>query len=103
MLSKRCDIDEFVEAVKDKKTWDVLILALEEADQADRMIQRSRRGAEAAPCCDRQYARQLKQLINYFRYAVKPLRPQSKVYQLYQNHWGQAAQGASNPRLTASL
>lgn len=104
MISKTCNIEEFVEAVKGKKSWDVLMLALEEADRADRMIRRNCRDTEAAPCLDRQYARQLKQLINYFRYAVKPRRPQSKVYQLYQTHWGQTApERVSDPWLTVSL
>jgi hypothetical protein len=100
MISKACNIEEFVEAVKGKKAWDVLTLAIEEADRADRLSYRSRRHIEAALCCDPRYARQLKQLINYFRYAVKPRRPASKVYRLYQTHWGQAAQGASDPWLT---
>ena len=100
MISKACSIDEFVDAVKGKNTWDVLMLALEEADQADRLLRRRRRSTEETPCCDQKYARQLKQLIDYFRYAVKPRRPESRVYQLYQTHWGQAALERSQSCLT---
>jgi hypothetical protein len=100
MISKACNIEAFVEAVKGKKAWDVLMLAIEEADRADRLSYRSRRHIEATLHCDPHYSRQLKQLINYFRYAVKPRRPESKVYRLYQAHWGQTAQASSNPPLT---
>ena len=74
MISKACSIEEFVDAVKGKNAWEVLMMAIEEADRADRMSYRGRRNIEAAQCCDRKYARQLKQLINYFRYTVKPRR-----------------------------
>jgi hypothetical protein len=31
---------------------------------------------------------QLKQLINYHRYVVKPLASDTKTYNLYMQHWG---------------
>ncbi|WP_172683925.1 hypothetical protein [Desulfosarcina cetonica] len=38
--------------------------------------------------CSEQYARQLKQLINYLRFEIKPKRPESKAYRLYVANWG---------------
>lgn len=83
MISENCRIDEFVETVKDKTSWEALSLAVEEVTWADRMAYRSERKTDFQA-----YSRQLKRLIGYLRYSVIPRRPRDKAYQLYMQHWG---------------
>jgi hypothetical protein len=83
MISENCSIDEFVETVKNKTSWEALSLAVEEATWADRMAYRSEQKPDFQA-----YSRQLKRLIGYLRYSVTPRRPQDKAYRLYMQHWG---------------
>jgi hypothetical protein len=93
MISENCSIDEFVEAVKDKDTWEVLTLAVDEATWADRRAYRTNRDCHQQPPCGQQYSQHLKQLINYLRFEVKPKRPRDKAYRLYLMYWGNPTQG----------
>lgn len=88
MISENCSIDEFVEAVKERAAWDVVSLAVDEATQAERRFHRARRCHDDKTCCSRDYSAQLKQLINYLRFAIKPKRPQNRAYRLYMANWG---------------
>jgi hypothetical protein len=88
MISENCSLEEFVETVKGRETWEVLSQAIDEATRADRMFMRSHQHTGKALLCGQTYARQLKQLINYLRYTVKPRRPENKAYRLYMAHWG---------------
>ena len=88
MISANFSIDEFVEAVKDKDIWEVLDLAVDEITWADRIYYHNHRGSEKLLLGGQPYSRQLKQLINYLRYEVKPRRPQNKAYRLYVANWG---------------
>jgi DNA-binding HxlR family transcriptional regulator len=90
MISEDCSIEEFVETVKGKETWEVLSLAIDEATRSDRMSFRMHQRTGKALLCCQTYSGQLKQLINYLRYTVKPQRPTSKAYRLYMAHWGNA-------------
>jgi hypothetical protein len=90
MISENCSINEFVESVKGKETWEVLTLAVEEATRADRMVFRTRRYPGEGTACDQAYSRHLKRLINYLRFTVKPRRPDDVAYCLYVSHWGSA-------------
>jgi hypothetical protein len=90
MISENCSIEEFVETVKGRETWEVLSLAIDEATRADRMFIRLHQHTDKAMLCGQTYSRHLKQLINYLRYSVKPRRPNNKVYRLYMVHWGNA-------------
>jgi hypothetical protein len=92
MISEKCSIEEFVEKVKGRETWEVLSQAIDEATRADRMFMQTRQHTDQALLCVQTYARQLKQLINYLRYTVKPRRPKSKAYRLYMAHWGSTDQ-----------
>jgi hypothetical protein len=83
-------IDEFVEAVKDKGSGEVIALAVEEATRADRMFYRACRCSGDHCSCEDKYSRHLKRLIGYLRYTVKPRRRNDEVYQLYTAHWGNA-------------
>jgi hypothetical protein len=82
MISESCSIEQFVETVKDKSTFEVLSLAVEEANLADRRYYRTKQENSAT------YSRQLKRLIAYLRYSVVPKRPRDKAYNLYMTHWG---------------
>ncbi|MBR9984789.1 MAG: hypothetical protein KFF68_02655 [Desulfosarcina sp.] len=88
MISDNCSIEEFVETVKGRDTWEALSLAIDEATLADRIFIRAHGRTGKGRLCGQTYARHLKQLINYLRYEVKPRRPNSKAYRLYMAHWG---------------
>lgn len=82
MISKNFSIEEFVASAKEKSSWEVLSMAVEEASWADRMAYRSDR-----PSDSQRYSRHLKRLISYLRYETIPKRPQDRAYQLYMSHW----------------
>jgi len=86
MISNRYDIDEFVEKVNGRDRWDVVALAIEEATATDRLCMKASEQADKETV--QAYSRQLKQLIDYHRFAAKPKYPQSKAYTLYMAHWG---------------
>jgi hypothetical protein len=88
MISENCSLEEFVETVKGRETWEVLSQAIDEATRADRMFMRSHQHTDQALLCGQTYSRQLKQLINYLRFTVNPRLPNSKAYRLYMAHWG---------------
>ena len=88
MISDNCSIEEFVDTMKGRETWEVLSLAIDEALSADRMCIRTHHCTENERLCGLIYSKHLKQLINYLRYAVKPRRPNSKAYRLYMAYWG---------------
>lgn len=88
MISENCSLEEFVERVKGKEPWEVIMLAVDEATGAERIYYRAKDKADAHLNCGMVYSRHLKRLINYFRYAVKPRRPNDKAYRLYVAHWG---------------
>jgi len=92
MISENCSIDEFGETVKNKTSWEVLSLAVEEATWADHMAYRDDRKTDFQT-----YSRQLKRLIGYLRYSVTPRRPREKAYQLYMQYWGSV--NKMNPEL----
>jgi len=82
MISKNFSIEEFVESAKDKSSWEVLSLAVDEANQADRMAYRT-----DSPAASQRYSCHLKRLIGLLRYETKPKRHNDKIYQLYIQHW----------------
>ena len=97
MISDNCSIEEFVERVKGRETWEVLSKAIDEATRADRMFMQAHHHTDKALICGQTYSRQLKQLINYLRFTVKPRLPKSKAYRLYMANWGTSDQ--ENPNL----
>jgi hypothetical protein len=92
MISENCSIDEFVETVKGKDTQEVIALAIDEATRADRMVYRTKRSDGPCPNGEAEYSHDLKTLIGYMRYTVKPKRPQDKAYRLYNAYWGEPDQ-----------
>jgi hypothetical protein len=71
MVSQRCDFAEFVESMKAKSYSEIIIAANREATLADRCLYRKDKClAEDADCI--RYAKQLKDLIYYFRYGTRP-------------------------------
>ena len=87
MISTKCSIEEFVEAVKDKDPQEVIALAVKEATKADRKVMKTRKQGKTEKL--ETYSRQLKRLINYHRYAVKPCFRIKKTYNLYMKYWGE--------------
>ena len=88
MISENCSIDEFVEAVKDRDVWDVVSLAVDEATQAERLCYRAKRRPDDDISCNLDYSEQLKQLIDYLRFEIKPRRPGNEAYRVYVANWG---------------
>lgn len=88
MISENFSIDEFVEAVKDKDIWEVLNLAVDEITWADRINYHLHHRSGKQLLGGQHYSHELKQLINYLRYEVKPRRPHNKAYRLYVANWG---------------
>ena len=86
MISKKFDIEEFVEVVKGKDSQEVIALAVEEATKADRMVMKTRKQGKTEKL--QTYSRQLKRLINYHRYVMKPSRRTKTTYNLYMKYWG---------------
>jgi hypothetical protein len=88
MISKKCSIEEFVEAVKGTNAQEVIALANREATKADRLALKKRKQSKIDDL--QTYSRQLKRLINYHRYVTKP-QPHKKItYNLYMKYWGDA-------------
>jgi hypothetical protein len=92
MISKKCSIEAFVDAVKGKGSQEVIALAVEEATKADRKVMKTRKQSKTEKL--QAYSRQLKQLIDYHRYVVKPRRPTRTTYNLYIKYWGHPEQKA---------
>lgn len=90
MISKNYSIEEFVEAVKGKDPQNVITLAVKEATKADRLLMKSRKQLKKENILT--YSRQLKQLINYHRYVVKPRSHIKTTYNLYMKYWGASDQ-----------
>ena len=86
MISKKYSIEEFVEAVKDKDSQEVIALAIEEATKADRKVMKKRKQCKIEMI--QTYSHQLKRLVNYHRYAVKPRFKIKTTYNLYMKYWG---------------
>jgi hypothetical protein len=86
MISKKGRIEEFVEAVKSKKSQEVIELANREATKADLLVLKKRNSAKIDDL--QAYSRQLKQLIKFHRYVIKPRHRVKTTYNLYMTHWG---------------
>jgi len=72
MISQSCDLDEFLERVRDRDYLEVIYLADKEASEAERLKYRSRaRRLDPAEACG-SYADVLKGFIRFMRYGVKP-------------------------------
>jgi hypothetical protein len=72
MISKECNFSEFMGAVRGKEFFEVIHLADLEATAAERLLLRVRVGEAGGSLCGIDYARQIKQLIDYMRFEVKP-------------------------------
>lgn len=86
MISKKLSIEEFVEAVKEKNTQEVIEIAIQEATKADRLALKKRKQAKIDDL--KTYSRQLRRLINYHRYVTKPRPHKKTTYNLYMKYWG---------------
>ncbi len=87
-LINRLRIEEFVKAVQGKDTYEVINLAVQEATEVDRIVMKKRKKSKIDNF--QNYSRQLKQLISYHRYIIKPRRGMKTTYNLYMQYWGTA-------------
>jgi hypothetical protein len=74
MISKDCNFSEFMGAVRDKDFFEVIRLADLEATAAERLLLRVRTDETRKSLCGKDYARRIKQFIDYMRFEVKPRR-----------------------------
>jgi hypothetical protein len=72
MISINCDINDFIEAIKDKDLNDIIYLADVEATAAERCRWRKLLPPEDKQTCGAVYAGKLKDLVSYLRYATRP-------------------------------
>lgn len=72
MISANCDINDFIEAVRDKDRQEIIHFAIQEATEAERLQLRKQAKLEDKNVCGAGYAKDLKDLIHYLRYAIKP-------------------------------
>jgi hypothetical protein len=101
MISEKFKIEEFVNAVKGKDPQEVIIIAIQEATKADRIVLKKRKQSKTEDI--QAYSRQLKQLINYHRYSVKPRRHIKTTYNLYMKYWGDDNHLANVPQPADTL
>jgi hypothetical protein len=72
MISSDCDISKFIKATLGKDALDIIELADKEATEAERNRYRSGAETHRRRRCGHQYAQQLKDLIFFIRYGVRP-------------------------------
>jgi len=72
MIASSRNIRDFVAAVKDRDFADIILLAEAEATAAERMMYKHRSRSAPLPAPGTRYARDLKRLITYMRYGIKP-------------------------------
>jgi hypothetical protein len=72
MISKQCRIADFVGAVRNKDYFEIIDLANREATEAERLRWRMKVDEATRQRCGREYAEQIKQLIDYMRYEARP-------------------------------
>ena len=69
MISRSCDIKEFIDAIKDKDYYEAIYLADKEATEAERLNFRPREATVAKGCP--RYADRLKSFIHFMRYGIR--------------------------------
>jgi hypothetical protein len=84
MISSNCDINEFMESVGACDEQELIVLANQEAVEAERIGLHPEKAAKKRENCWNHYAGQLKALISYVRYEV---RPKSLVHQFENFSW----------------
>jgi hypothetical protein len=83
MISEDYNIAAFINAVKGKDYSEIIELADQEATIADRCRYRKRRKNAEASECGMRYSSQLKDLIFYLRYNIKPANARLEHFKLY--------------------
>jgi hypothetical protein len=85
MISKNCEIKEFIEAIQGSDNQDAILLADSEATEVER--QHLRMGTQSTPSaslCGMAYATHLKNFIYYIRYGVRPAGASANEIALFQ-------------------
>jgi hypothetical protein len=82
MISADCDINEFLKSIGDKDYLDIIFLADREATEVERIALRSGHRFGKKERCLKDYADDLKDLIFYLRFTVKPKKFTDKFGQL---------------------
>jgi hypothetical protein len=84
MISSSYSILEFMKAVEEKSYQDIICLAEREATEAERMSYRPRVAVEANKMGNEEYAENLKNLLFYLRYHIKPFGVSDTVFELFE-------------------
>jgi hypothetical protein len=83
MIAASRRIRDFVDTVKDCGYEEILLMAEAEATAAERMMYKHGRRGDGQPLPGSRYARDLKRLISFMRYGVKPPGIPPEDLQLY--------------------
>jgi hypothetical protein len=83
MIAASRRIRDFVDTVKDCGYEEILLMAEAEATAAERMMYKHGRHSDGQPAPGSRYARDLKRLISFMRYGVKPPGILPEDLQLY--------------------
>jgi hypothetical protein len=86
MISSDCDIYEFVESLGDKDYLDIIFLADREATEVERIALQSGYKIGKKQNCPKDYADNLKDLIVFLKYTVKPKKLTDKFGQLSEKY-----------------
>jgi hypothetical protein len=85
MISAKCDINEFLEEIKDEDYFDIIWIADKEATEAERSVLRSGDAIENEKLRGNGYASDLKDLIFFLKYAVTSKKNSDRFGQLKEN------------------
>lgn len=83
MISSDCDISDFIRATHGKNHQEIIEMADREATEAERSLYRTKATETQRKGCGRMYAQQLKNLIFFIRYGVKPAGTDALQFELY--------------------
>jgi hypothetical protein len=72
VISSNGDINEFLEEIGDKEFYDIIVMANKEATEVERIALHSGDITGGKNNCGKDYANNLKELIFFLRYTVKP-------------------------------
>ena len=72
MIADSRKIQDFIDAIQGRNYEEILLMAIAEATAAERMMYKHRSRDDSQPAPGTHYSRDLKRLIAYMRYGLKP-------------------------------
>jgi methylase of polypeptide subunit release factors len=104
MISTDCRIESFLAAIEGKSMSEAVLLAHQEATEAERRLLRSRIKADASAPCPDVYINRLKEFIGFARYAVMQYRtPKDEYHNLFRSYVQRNRKKSSGAAPSAAL